>query len=134
QHDDARGGVLVGARERGCELAPQVHAQGVELVGPVEGDEADFLGGFVQDELGHVHSSIAAVMPAKAGIQYAVSSRGKHQIGRWLLDRPLSRAMTAGIVALTHDATHCVKRCSIGAMRSDSQWSSSLTDTAMFAA
>src|SRR5262245_27773181 len=33
-----------------------------------------------------------------------------------------------------YDATHWVKRCSISTMRSDSQRSSSLTDTAMLAA
>src|SRR5262249_58219069 len=48
QQDHTGRGVLVGAPEHLLEREPHLHRQGVELVGPVERDDADLAVGFVK--------------------------------------------------------------------------------------
>jgi hypothetical protein len=43
QHDDAGRGIVVGHAQRPLELETQLHAQGIELVGPIQSDDADLL-------------------------------------------------------------------------------------------
>src|SRR5882757_1397860 len=54
QHDHAGGGILVGALELARERKPHVHAERIELLGPIERDDADFaVGGIENGFSGH---------------------------------------------------------------------------------
>src|SRR5262249_15424582 len=89
EHDQAGRGILVGLGEPLLERAPHIHAQRVELLRPVQGDEADLLAGLVAHQVLH-----RCVPPPR------------------------------------YDATHCMNRSSIAAMRSASHSSSSRIETA----
>src|SRR5262249_37323482 len=51
QHDDAGAGVGVRLLEHALDPEPHVHRERVELVGPVEGDDADLAVGLVADDV-----------------------------------------------------------------------------------
>ena len=53
QHDHAGGGILVGALELARERKPHVHAECVELLGPVERDDADLAVSGIENGVGH---------------------------------------------------------------------------------
>ncbi len=137
QHHHAGGGVLVGLRERDAKLAPHVHAERIELVGPVERDEADLAVGVVEDELfSHCLSSSPQRHARESGHPVrrvgAVKTQCLFQTSG-ITGSPAFAGDDGEVHEANYDATHWVKRSSMPTMRSASQWSSSLTEMAWLA-